>query len=72
MVTDHLVLCVSSVGYEASLAACKVYRMIPDEKAAPRGLMRVVDDSGEDYLFPASLFVPIEISEEAEAAFSAA
>lgn len=68
----RFVLCVSSGGYEASLAARKVYRVLPDEKAAPRGLLRVIDDSGEDYLFPASLFVPIEVPQEAETAFSAA
>jgi hypothetical protein len=72
MVTDQFVLCVSSDGHEASLAARKVYRVLPDEEAAQRGVIRVMDDSGEDYLFPASLFVPIEVPQEAEAAFSAA
>ena len=51
------VLCVQSGTYRASLEARKVYR--------------VVDESGEDYLYPADLFVPIEVPEEAAPAFAA-
>jgi hypothetical protein len=46
-----------------------VYRAVPDAKAEARRFVRVIDESGEDYLFPEGLFVPIELSQEAEHAF---
>jgi hypothetical protein len=64
------VLCLDHGGYEASLEPRKVYRALPDPSAEAHGLIRVVDESGEDYLFPASLFVPIAVPAEAERAFS--
>ena len=56
-------ICVSSDGYE-DLEAWKVYRVLPDEKAAEVGCLRVIDESGEDYLYPESRFVIVELSEE--------
>jgi len=50
----------------------KLYRSLRDEKAAARGLVRVIDESGEDYLYPASMFVVIDIPEEVEQAFGKA
>ncbi|MGH2626639.1 MAG: hypothetical protein ACRDHY_08330 [Anaerolineales bacterium] len=64
------VLCVHHGGYEASLEPRKVYRALPDPAAEEHGLLRVIDESGEDYLFPASLFVRIAVPEEAERAFA--
>ena len=55
------VLCVSNQGYRASLIVRRVYATIPDDDAERHGLLRVVDESGEDYLFPKSLFVAIEL-----------
>jgi hypothetical protein len=48
-----------------------VYRLVEDPVAEARSLLRIVDESGEDYLFPASLFVPIEVPERAVPAFAA-
>lgn len=50
----------------------KVYRVIPDEEAAKDGYIRVVDESGEDYLYPESNFVRMQLPQEAEKALSAA
>jgi hypothetical protein len=52
-------------GYPASLEKRKVYQEIPDPDAAKQNLIRVIDESGEDYLFPRELFLPIELSAEA-------
>lgn len=50
-------LCISNTDYQASLVLGKVYRMIPDPKAAKDDLVRIVDESGEDYLYHRSHFV---------------
>lgn len=55
------VVCVRNTGYRASLELCKIYRSVPDAKAARRNFLRVVDESGEDYLYPADYFVPIAL-----------
>jgi len=70
--TEQYVVCVSNRGYQASLVVRRIYRSLPDPKAMTRGLLRVVDESGEDYLFPAKLFVAIELPKEAGRAFRAA
>lgn len=68
----RFLVCISNRGYKASLITRRIYRSLPDPEGAKRGLVRVVDESGEDYLFPASLFVAIELPKEAGAAFSKA
>jgi hypothetical protein len=65
------VICVSSGSYKASLEPRKVYRVVNDRAAEAEALLRVIDDSGEDYLFPARLFVPIEVPVKAEPVFAA-
>lgn len=55
------VVCISNGGYRATLIVRRIYRLIPDEGARKRGLLRVVDESGEDYLFPEKLFAAIEL-----------
>jgi hypothetical protein len=67
----RFVLCVQSGTDKASLEPRKVYRVLEDPTAEAKSLLRVVDESGEDYLFPAVLFVPIEVPERAETVFSA-
>ena len=57
------VLCIDNEGYRASLVVRRVYRRLPDREASKRGLVRVVDESNEDYLFPSELFVPIKLPE---------
>jgi hypothetical protein len=53
-------ICIENSGYPASLELFKVYRVLPDEGAAVDGDLRVIDESGEDYLYPADWFVFIE------------
>lgn len=65
-------ICIQNEGYPASLELWKIYRMVPDEKAARHQLVRIVDESGEDYLYPESYFVPIKLPQAAEEAFFAA
>ena len=64
-------ICVRNEGAE-DLEIRRVYQILPDARAAKNGYVRVVDESGEDYLYPADYFVPVELSREAERALSAA
>ena len=57
----RFVVCVRNEGYEASLERNKIYAVLPDKKAEREGDLRVVDESGEDYLFSADRFVKIEV-----------
>ncbi len=57
----HFVVCLDNEGYPASLEVGKLYRFIPDEKAEAEGLIRVFDESGEDYAFDAERFHPISL-----------
>ena len=68
--TQNYVLCVSNEKYQASLEARKIYQCIPDTQAEAHGQVRVIDESGEDYLYPRGLFIPIEIPKEATRAFA--
>ena len=53
-------VCIDNRGYPAALELHKIYRVIPDDGAAADGDIRVVDESGEDYLYSADRFVEIE------------
>lgn len=53
-------LCLNNEGNEASLIPGKVYAMVPDARAAKDDLVRIIDESGEDYLFPKARFVAVE------------
>lgn len=64
------VLCIRNEGYSASLEKRKIYVAIPDAIAEKRGFLRLIDESGEDYLFPASRFVAIDVPLEAREAFA--
>ena len=66
------VICISNEGYPASLDVRRVYRLLSDPDAERSGHVRVVDESGEDYLFPREMFVPIEVPEPAARAFGPA
>ena len=57
----RFVICVRNEGYEVSLEKRKIYEAIEDEDAASHEQLRVIDESGEDYLFPASFFVSVEL-----------
>jgi hypothetical protein len=54
-------LCIKNRGYAAALEVRKVYRVISDHVAEGRGLVRVVDESAEDYLYPVGFFLPLEL-----------
>jgi hypothetical protein len=68
----RFVLCVSNKGYEVSLEPRKIYEALPDRAAAAHEQMRVIDESGDDYLFPASYFVPIKLPQAVRKAVLAA
>lgn len=53
-------VCIANSGHE-DLQFCKVYRILADAKAAAVGCRRVIDDFGEDYLYPAARFVVLEL-----------
>jgi len=71
-ITPRFLLCVKNDNYPASLEVRKVYRAIPDEVAAARHFVRVVDESGEDYLYPDHYFVAIDLPQAAVNAFTQA
>ena len=58
---SRFLICVENKGYTVSLEKRKIYVAIPDATALKHGQVRVIDESGEDYLYPKSLFMPITI-----------
>ena len=70
--TRRFAVCVKNDGYLASLELKKIYVVLKDERGESEGLVRVVDESGEDYLYPADYFVTIEVPAEAVKVFSTA
>jgi hypothetical protein len=58
---SHFFVCIDNRGYEASLETNKIYLAIRDEGAERAGDIRIVDESGEDYLYSKRRFVPIEV-----------
>ena len=59
-ITKKYVICVKNEGYEASLERRKIYRIKSDKAAAEKDLIRVVDESGESYLYPIDYFIPFK------------
>ncbi len=70
--SNRFVVCVDNAGYPASLELRKVYVRLDDPGAQKHGYVRVIDESGEDYLYPSELFVPINVPKAALSAFSLA
>ncbi len=64
----RFVLCVENKDYPASLERRKVYQVLIDQQALKHGQIRVVDESGEDYLYPKEYFIPIKLPQAAERA----
>jgi len=58
--TKSFALCIDNADYKASLIPGKVYRILPDPRAAKDNLVRIVDESGEDYLYDRSYFVFVD------------
>ena len=65
-ISIKFVVCINNENYPASLELHKIYRVLPDEDAAADGDLRVIDESGEDYLYPASYFVSIKVPQVVE------
>lgn len=63
---QQFALCLDNAYYEVSLVPGKVYLSMPDERAAQDDLVRIVDDSGEDYLYHKDLFAFVSFSESVE------
>lgn len=61
MKTSKFVVCITNEGYEASLELKKIYEVVEDSVAASHDQIRVIDESGEDYLYPSSFFVSIKL-----------
>ena len=57
----QIAVCLANAGYEASLEVRKLYAVLDDSSAEPNNLIRVIDESGEDYLYPARLFQKLEL-----------
>jgi len=65
---SRFVVCVSNKGYSASLEPRKLYQALADKGAAKLHQIRVIDESGEDYLYPQDFFVPVRLPQSAEKA----
>src|SRR5262245_35046124 len=61
--SKHFVVCVNNDGYPASLETRKRYVMLPDPAAEKHGLFRIMDESGEDYLYPKALFRSVDLTQ---------
>lgn len=66
-----LAICIDNTDYEMSLERRKVYPVLPDHDAARHDYVRVIDETGEDYLFPASRFVLVSVPRTVERALLA-
>lgn len=62
------VVCVRNTGYPAALETRKIYRTVADREGEAHGLLRVIDESGEDYLYPAKLFMPLDLPQPVQTA----
>jgi hypothetical protein len=64
----HLVICIENSAYPASLEKRKIYETVEDTEAAKHGQLRVIDESGEDYLYPKECFVDANLPKDTHAA----
>jgi hypothetical protein len=71
-IKQRFAVCIDNTDYEVSLIPRKIYEVIPDEEAAQDDLVRIVDESGEDYLYHISHFVLVEFPIEVERVLVAA
>jgi hypothetical protein len=68
----HYVVCLKNRGFEASLETRKIYESIPDSMAAKHDQIRIIDESGEDYVYPAKLFIELKVPLSLEQAIARA
>ncbi len=64
------VVCINNQDYAASLEVRKLYQVLEDNQASQHQMLRIIDESGEDYLYPASYFAEIEIPENLQQVFA--
>ena len=64
--TSHFAICIHNGDYAGTLELRKVYEVLEDPVAAKRNFIRVIDESGEDYLYPQSWFFPVAVPENVE------
>lgn len=69
-VPRRLVVCLKNTGYPASLEPRKIYRCLGSVRAGTRSMLRIVDESGQAYLYPRSLFAPVRVSSAAQRALA--
>lgn len=72
MVKTRFLVCIKNEGYPASLELRKLYERVPDKSAEVQAMVRIIDESGEDYLYPAANFVPVALSQKLKRAVAAA
>jgi hypothetical protein len=70
--SQSFVVCLNNEGYLAALEVGKIYRVIPDADADANGLIRIIDESGEDYAFGVNRFCPIEVPSQVQEVLLAA
>ena len=63
---ERFAVCVRNDGVPASLQLRKLYQVLPDLAAAEHNQVRIIDESGEDYLYPESYFVPVNLPKSIE------
>ncbi|MBI4920498.1 MAG: hypothetical protein HY834_02020 [Devosia nanyangense] len=69
---QQFVVCVSNEGYEASLETRKIYVRLPDSESEAHGMLRIIDESGDDYLYPRTFFHEISLPQALSKAVLAA
>lgn len=72
MKAKQFAVCLKNDGYEVSLERRKIYQVLPDPDAAKHRQIRVIDESGDDYLYPQNFFAPIELPQPIRRAVLAA
>ncbi|WP_448570229.1 hypothetical protein [Trichothermofontia sp.] len=68
----NFVVCINNQDYPVSLEIRKIYQVLPDLKASQHNLIRVIDESGEDYLYPANYFMKVDLPETLQKALTVA
>ena len=68
MKASKLVICIENSGYSASLERRKIYESLPDFEAEKIGHVRIIDESGDDYLYPSSFFIEAKLPKAVQAA----
>lgn len=63
---SRLAICLQNSGYEASLELRKLYKILPDAEAERHDQLRVIDESGEDYLYPKGFFAVVDLPKALE------